>query len=72
MLAKDQERSATAMVINDTQLLLAHYLKWSARHVRRDANKVAHSLAKSALLISDYIVNIEDSPPCITDLLVNE
>lgn len=72
LVAKDHEGLAYSMIVQNTQALLVHFLEWSVRHVRRESNKVAHWLAKDALLISYYIVNMEDPPQCIIDLLVNE
>jgi hypothetical protein len=40
--------------------------------VKREVNAAAHSLAKNATRISDSQVWLEESPPCISDIVILE
>jgi ribonuclease HI len=55
--------------IDDTRLLLRQFRTAEIQHVKRQANQAAHGLAKEA--VKDCIDNIwmEDSPPCISDII---
>ncbi|KAF5442612.1 hypothetical protein F2P56_035252 [Juglans regia] len=73
LLTKDKNEFQTDMVTQETQKLLSSlYEVWSVKHVFRKANRVAHVLARKALFSSETIVDIEDPPLCISDLLLNE
>ncbi|XP_018853114.2 uncharacterized protein LOC109015083 [Juglans regia] len=72
LLTKDKNDSHRDMVTLETQKLLSLYEVWSVKHVVRKANRVAHVLARKALFSSEAIVDIEDPPLCISDLLLNE
>lgn len=60
----------TGMLVSDIRSELQKFQQWSVHHVRRDANVIAHLLAKDALHIYDAIVlEMETFPPCIQALL---
>ncbi|KAF5475817.1 hypothetical protein F2P56_007583 [Juglans regia] len=61
--------SGTSMVVEDIKIQLKQFVKWSANHVRRDVNKVAHVLARNALLIPHTVVHTGNVPSCIQDLI---
>ena len=59
---KDNGLDSFASLINDVSLFSSLFSKLSYSHSRRDDNKVAHSLAKLALITPDCIVWMEDVP----------
>lgn len=48
LLSKSSDLSEGGMLILDTRNLLNTFICWSTSHVPRDANVVAHTLAKSS------------------------
>ncbi|XP_042958049.1 uncharacterized protein LOC122293560 [Carya illinoinensis] len=61
--------STAGLIFLDIKKLLASYRTWSFRHVPRQVNAVAHSLAKSSLDLSKESVLVVDYPQCICNLL---
>ncbi|KAK9986458.1 hypothetical protein SO802_031409 [Lithocarpus litseifolius] len=59
---KDNGLVSFAPLINDVSLFSSLYLELSYSHIRRDGNKVAHSLAKLALMTPDCTVWMEGVP----------
>ena len=53
-----------AHLINDVSLFFGLYSQLSYSHVKRNSNKVAHSLAKLALTSKSCLVWMEDVSPC--------
>jgi len=51
------------MMVEAMQNRFAQYSGWSVSHTRREANKVAHSLAKHALMVHHEAVWKEVCPP---------
>jgi hypothetical protein len=51
------------MMVEAMQDRLAQHSEWSVSHTRREANKVAHSLAKHALMVHHEVVKKEVCPP---------
>lgn len=61
--------SSFGMVFSDIKSKLLSFTSWSTHHVKREANSVAHILAKSALLVTDITVNKEQCASYIISLL---
>ena len=59
---KDNGLTPFAHLINDVSLFSGLFLELSYSHIRRDGNKVAHSLARLVLTSSSCIVWMEDVP----------
>ncbi|KAK9987323.1 hypothetical protein SO802_032274 [Lithocarpus litseifolius] len=59
---KDNGLVSFAPLINDVSLFSSLYSELSYSHIRRDGNKVAHSLAKLALMTPGCTVWMEDVP----------
>lgn len=57
------------MIIGDIKEKILHYSSWTAPHVRREVNAIAHILVKTALSVTDTIVNMEDHPSCICSFI---
>ncbi|XP_075645735.1 uncharacterized protein LOC142616862 [Castanea sativa] len=53
-----------SQLLNDVSLFSGFYSQLSYSHVKRDGNKVAHSLAKLALTTQSFTVWMEDVPSC--------
>lgn len=53
---KSEEHSLapTGLLIEDVKMLASSYIRLSYSHIKRNGNRVAHSLAKYALRISDF------------------
>ena len=51
---KDNGLLSFAPLINDVSLFFGLYSELSYIHIRRNGNKVAHSLARLALITQDY------------------
>ncbi|KAF5475450.1 hypothetical protein F2P56_007254, partial [Juglans regia] len=64
---REENWSATGMLIEDVKIQLNSYEEWSASHVRREGNQAAHKLAKDALLHSISSVDMGFIPNCIHD-----
>ncbi|KAF5470754.1 hypothetical protein F2P56_011245 [Juglans regia] len=61
--------SSASMFVSEAKELSSCFAKCDFSHVRRNGNNIAHLLAKNTLTISDFIVTIEEVPPCISSLL---
>jgi len=59
-------------LITETRLKLGNYDRWSIKHVRRDGNKIAHSLAKLAISHFQNQVWLGSYPSVLTDLVSSE
>ena len=63
----DNGLTPIAPLINDVSLFLSLYSELSYSHIKRDDNKVAHSLVRLALIIPGCNVWMEDVPsPTLT------
>ncbi|KAF5454421.1 hypothetical protein F2P56_024088 [Juglans regia] len=60
-----EDWSTVGLIYQDIKKLLGNYNSWSIRHVSRQANSVAHCLAKSSLDLSEDSIHVEDYPHCI-------
>ena len=58
----DNGLTPIAPLINDVSLFLSLYSELSYSHIKRDGNKVAHSLARLALITPGCTVWMEDIP----------
>jgi ribonuclease HI len=56
-------------LISDAKLLLQHVQNWTVCHVKREANEVAHKLAKLAFSFSEERLWREDLPMCVRDVV---
>ena len=59
----DQFLSTVGLVMDDIRDDANLFYQLCYFHVRREGNKVAHSLARHALEITDFVVWMEDVPP---------
>jgi ribonuclease HI len=59
-------------LIDDTRALLGTYSRWMVHHVKRDANRAAHGLAKEGLRIVTERQWIDESPKCISAIVFSE
>ena len=64
LTCKEFRLAPYAHLINDVSLFSGLYSQLSYSHVKRDGNKVAHSLAKLALTSKSCLVWMEDVSPC--------
>ncbi|XP_059454956.1 uncharacterized protein LOC132185163 [Corylus avellana] len=67
-----QNLSLLGQLIEDVRIGLNAIPMWNVEHVHREANKVAHRLAKLALTQANDIVWLEEEPPCIRDIVLTE
>lgn len=66
-----QAPSYFGSVVADCKAFFPPFNSCIISHVRREANMLAHKLAKFALEIGDNIW-IEETPPCIASLAASE
>ena len=61
----DEEPALTSygLLVNDAKVLSRNFNQLLYSHTRREGNSVAHSLARYAVNIPDYLVWMEDIPP---------
>ena len=59
-------------LINDAKHYSYLFEKLLYSHVMRDCNSVAHSLAKHALNIQDFLVGMEETPPQVFHVLQDD
>ena len=60
------------LVIEDARILLAEIQNFSLSHTRRSGNSIAHALARRASKCNSYLVWMEEVPPDITHVLLND
>jgi ribonuclease HI len=70
--AKEGNDSMIGHLINDVRQCLKNIPRWQVNHVFREANRVAHELAKHALKQANDIVWVDECPSCIRDILLTE
>ena len=51
------------LLVNDAKVISRNFNQLLYSHIRREGNFVAHSLARYAVNIPDYLVWMEDVPP---------
>ena len=61
--------SPTGLLIEDVKRVANSYVRLLYPHVKRNGNRVVHSLAKNALRIPDFQVWMEDGPSHIVSIL---
>ena len=68
---KSEERSLspTGLLIEDVKMLANNFVRLLYSHIKRNGNKVVHSLAKNVLCIPDFQVWMEDIPSHIVSIL---
>ncbi|KAL5812835.1 hypothetical protein ACOSQ3_027785 [Xanthoceras sorbifolium] len=72
ILSKGPPLLEVGLVISDILLLVSSLSISHISFVPRSCNGVAHNLARFGLLILDFLVWIENDPPCATDLILSE
>ena len=68
---KSEEHSLSPMslLIEDVKVFANNFVKLLYSHIKRNGNRVAHSLAKNALCILDFQVWMEDVPSYFVSIL---
>lgn len=66
---KTKDWSDASMLVSDAFLLLQSFAIWFADHVHREANSVAHMLAKHALSLAEDAASFECILDCIKHLV---
>ena len=61
--------SPTGLLIDDVKRVANSFVHLLYSHVKRNGNRIAHSLAKNALRIPDFQVWMEDVPSHIVSIL---
>lgn len=64
--------SSYEQMIEDIRYLLLSFSAFAVRHVYRQANIAAHSLAKHALALNSEMVWLEECPPFILHVVIVE
>ncbi|XP_042969118.1 uncharacterized protein LOC122301808 [Carya illinoinensis] len=72
LLSKEVDWSMGGCLVEDARKILNSSIRWTASHVKREANKAAHQLAKSALEESEDVYDIEVCPQCIKSIVASE
>ncbi|XP_042990668.1 uncharacterized protein LOC122317666 [Carya illinoinensis] len=68
--SKEAADSYAGVLIKATRVTLDSFAVWTANHVKRTCNSVAHALCQDALSISDSITTVDVIPFCIRHLLL--
>ena len=63
LASKDSGLASFELLVKAANVCATSYSKLTYSHTRREGNKVAHSLARLAVSISNYAVWLEDVPP---------
>ena len=58
--AEEHSLSPTGLLIEDVKMFANNYARLLYSHIKRNGNRVAHSLAKNALCIPDFQICMED------------
>ena len=58
-----------SLLIEDVKVFANNFVRLLYSHIKRNGNRVAHSLAKNALCIPDFQVWMEDVPSHIVSIL---
>ena len=68
---KSEERSLSQMglLIEDVKMFANNFVILLYSHIKKNSNRVAHSLAKSALCMADFQIWMEDVPLHIVSIL---
>ena len=61
--------SPTGLLLEDVRMLSQSFQKLLYSYTKREGNSVAHSLARYASSILDFLVWMEDVPPCLQSLV---
>ena len=67
--SKNDSLSPTGLLVDDVKWVASSFERLVYSHVKRNSNRVAHSLAKNALRILDLQVWMEDIPSHIISIL---
>ena len=62
---EEQFLSPIGLLLEDVRMLSLSFQKLLYSHMKRESNSVAHNLARYANSIPDFLVWMEDVPPCI-------
>ena len=57
------------LLIEDVKMFANNFVRFLYTHVKRNDNRIAHSLAKNALCIPDFQVWMKDVPSYIVSIL---
>ena len=68
---KSEERSLSpiGLLIEDVKMFANNFVILLYSHIKKNSNRVAHSLAKSALCMADFQIWMEDVPLHIVSIL---
>ena len=66
---EEDSLSAIGLLVDDVKQVASSFERLVYSHVKRNSNRVAHSLAKNALCIPDLQVWMEDVSSHITSIL---
>ncbi|XVF79160.1 hypothetical protein PTKIN_Ptkin14bG0197600 [Pterospermum kingtungense] len=68
----DQDLSAVGMVVEEGRELSSQFVSCGVGHTRREGNGTAQRLAKHGLGLLQEIIWVEEYPPFIHDVVVND
>ena len=68
---KSEERSLSPMglLIEDVKVFASNFVRFLYSHIKRNGNRIAHSLARNALCILNFQVWMEDVTSHIVSIL---
>ena len=67
--SEESSLSPTGLLIEDVKMFANNFVRFLYSRVKRNDNRIAHSLAKNALCIPDFQVWIKDVPSHIVSIL---
>lgn len=68
----DEDAGKFGNLIGETRILLRRFDCWSVKHVKRDGNKTAHTIAKYAVSHPQNRVWLDSFPSCLSGIVFSE
>ena len=67
--SEESSLSPTGLLIEDVKMFANNFVRLLYSHIKRNDNRIAHSLTKNALCIPDFQVWMKDVPSHIVSIL---
>jgi hypothetical protein len=68
----DEDAGKFGNLIRETRILLRRFDCWTVKHVKREGNKAAHTLAKYAVSHPQNRVWLDSFPSCLSGIVFSQ